>query len=68
MLVLWKENYGKSKQKQRYHFANKGPYSQSYGFTNSHVWMLNWKIKKKKKKRLSDKELMLLNCDAGEIY
>ena len=20
-------------------FANKGPYSQSYGFSNSHVWM-----------------------------
>ena len=42
-----------------YHFANKGPYSQSYGFTNSHVWMWNWKIWKKKK-RLSDEELMLL--------
>ena len=21
------------------HFANKGPYSQSYGFSSSHVWM-----------------------------
>ena len=42
MLALWKENYGKSKQcikKQGYHFADKGPYSQSYGFPNSHVWM-----------------------------
>ena len=26
-------------KKQRHHFANKGPYSQSYGFSNSHVWM-----------------------------
>ena len=26
-------------KKQRYHFANKGPYSQSYGFSNSHVQM-----------------------------
>ena len=26
-------------KKQRYHFANKGPYSQSYGFSSSHVWM-----------------------------
>ena len=22
-----------------HHFANKGPYSQSYGFSSSHVWM-----------------------------
>ena len=26
-------------KKQRYYFANKGPYSQSYGFSSSHVWM-----------------------------
>ena len=26
-------------KKQRYHFANKGPYSQSYSFSGSHVWM-----------------------------
>jgi len=25
--------------KQRHHFANKGPYSQSYGFSRSLVWM-----------------------------
>ena len=24
---------------QRYHFAYKGPYSQSYGFSSSHVWI-----------------------------
>ena len=24
---------------QRYHFAYKSPYSQSYGFSSSHVWM-----------------------------
>ena len=28
--------------KSRHHFADKGPYSQSYGFPISHVWM--WKI------------------------
>ena len=28
------------------HFANKGPYSQSYGFSSSHVWIENWTIKK----------------------
>ena len=25
-------------KKQRHHFAKKGPYSQSYGFSSSHVW------------------------------
>ena len=26
-------------KKQRHYFANKGPLSQSYGFSRSHVWM-----------------------------
>ena len=26
-------------KQQRHHFADKGPYSQSYGFSSSHVWM-----------------------------
>ena len=26
-------------KKQRHYFANKGPSSQSYGFSGSHVWM-----------------------------
>ena len=26
-------------KKWRYYFANKGPSSQSYGFSSSHVWM-----------------------------
>ena len=30
---------------KRYHFANKGPYSQSYGFSSSHVWM--WELDQK---------------------
>ena len=25
--------------KQRHYFANKGPSSQSYGFSSNHVWM-----------------------------
>ena len=36
------ESYDKLRQpikKQRHHFANKGPYSQSYGFSISHVQM-----------------------------
>ena len=27
---------------QRYHFVDKGPYSQSYGFSSSHIWM--WEL------------------------
>ena len=29
-------------KKQRHHFASKGPYSQSYGFSSSYVWM--WEL------------------------
>ena len=29
-------------KKQRYHFTDKGPYSQSYSFSSSHVWM--WEL------------------------
>ena len=39
MLAPWKKSYDKSIKKQRHHFANKGPSSQSYGFSSSHVWM-----------------------------
>ena len=38
----WKKSYGQARQhikKQRHHFASKGPSSQSYGFSSSHVWM-----------------------------
>ena len=41
-LAPWKKSYDQPKQhlkKQRHYFANKGPSSQSYGFSNSHVWM-----------------------------
>ena len=41
-LAPWKESYDKPRQlikKQRYHFAYKGPCSQNYGFSSSHVWM-----------------------------
>ena len=46
----------------RHYFANKGPSSQSYGFSSSHVWM--WQLDYKRK--LSAEELMLLNCGVGE--
>ena len=35
MLAPWKKSYDKPRQhikKQRHHFTDKGPYSQSYGF------------------------------------
>ena len=38
----WKKSYDQPRQhikKQRYYFANKGPSSQSCGFSSSHVWM-----------------------------
>ena len=39
-LLLGKKSYDKPRQsvkKQRHHFADKGPYSQNYGFSSSHV-------------------------------
>ena len=33
-------------KKQRHHFVNKGPYSQSYGFSSNRVWMWELDIKK----------------------
>ena len=48
----WKKSYNQPRQrynldnlcikKQRHHFANKGPESQSYGFSSSHVSM--WEL------------------------
>ena len=42
---FWKESYDQPRQhieKQRYYFVNKGPSSQGYVFSNSHVWM--WEL------------------------
>ena len=41
----WKKSYNKPIQcikKLRHYFDNKNPYSQSYGFSSSHVWM--WEL------------------------
>ena len=46
-------------KKQRHNFANKGPSSQSYGFSCSHV-------RRGPSRRLNAKELMLLSCGVGE--
>ena len=45
MLTPWKKCYNQPRQHvemQRHYFANKGPSSQSYGFSSSHIWM--WEL------------------------
>ena len=42
MLAPWKKSYDQPRQhikKQRHYFADKGPSSQSYGFSSGNVWM-----------------------------
>ena len=42
MLTPWKKSYDQPRQhikKQKHHFVERDPYSQSYGFSSSHVWM-----------------------------
>ena len=49
MLIPWEESYDQPRQhikKQRDYFVNKGPSSQGYGFSSSHVWM--WELDHKK--------------------
>ena len=44
-LAPWKKSYDQPRQhikKWRHHFADKGPSSQIYGFSSSHVWM--WEL------------------------
>ena len=41
-LTPWKESYDQPRkhiEKQRHYFAKKGPSSQGYDFSSSHVWM-----------------------------
>ena len=43
MLAPWKKSYDQPRQhikRQRHYFANKGLSSQGYGFSSSHVWMV----------------------------
>ena len=47
MLAPWKKSYDKPRQdikNQRYYFSDKGPYSQSYGFSShERMWQLDHK-------------------------
>ena len=59
-LTPWKESYDQLRQhikKQRYYFANKGPSSQSYGFSRSHYGCASWTIKKAECWRIDALEL-----------
>ena len=41
-LLPWKESYDQPRQhikKLRHYFTKKGPSSQSYSFSSSHIWM-----------------------------
>ena len=48
MVAPWMKSYGKPSwhiKKLRHHFANKGLYSQNYGFSSSHIW--TWELDNK---------------------
>ena len=60
MLAPWKESYDKTWQrikKQRHCFSDKALYSQSYGFSSSHVPVWELKHKKAKCRRIDAFEL-----------
>ena len=60
MLAPWKKSYDQPRQhikKPRHYFANKGPSSQGYGFSSSHVWM--WEL---------DHKVERWRIDASELW
>ena len=90
MLVYWKKkkkNNGKPRRcikKQIHLFANKGPYSQNYGFPSSHAWMWEfdhkegWELKhwcfwtmvleKTLESRLDSKEIKPVNLKGNQLW
>ena len=83
----WKKSYDKPRQrikKQRHCFANKGPSSQSYSFSSSHVWMWeldhkeswaekNWcsstvMLEKTLESPLDCKEIQLVNAKGNQSW
>ena len=61
MLIPWKKSYDQPRQhpkKQRHDFASKGPSSQSFVFSSSHVWL--W--------QLDYKESWVLKIDVFELW
>ena len=71
-------------KKQRHHFANEGPYSQSYGFSSVLVWMWeldrkegwvpkNWcfwmvVLKKTLESPLDNKDIKLVNPEGNQLW
>ena len=76
MLIPWKKSYDKPRQcikTQRHHFADKGVYSQSYGFSGSHVqiWDLDhkegWALKNRCFKIVVLEKILESSLDCKEI-
>ena len=64
MLAPWKASYDKPRQcikKQRHHFADKGSYNQSYGFSIVMYRCESWTINKAECRRIDAFE-----CGVGE--
>ena len=60
MLTPWKESYDQPRQhikKQRHYFANKGPFSQGYGFPVIMYGFESWTVKKAEHRRIDAFEL-----------
>ena len=60
----WKKSYDQPRQhikKQRHHFADKGPCSQTVVFPQSNCGCEGWTIKKAEHQRID-----AFNCGAGE--
>ena len=85
-LPPWKKSWDQPRQhikKQRHYFASKGPSSQSYGFSISHVWMWeldheescapnNWcfwtvVLEKTPESRLDSKETKPVNTEGSQF-
>ena len=85
-LAPWKKSYDRPRQhikKQRHHFSGKGLYSQSCGFSSSHVWIWepdhkegwvpkNWRfwivvLEKTLQSPLDSKEIQPVNPEEKEI-
>ena len=59
-LAPWKKSYDQPRQhikKQRHYFSDKGPSSQSYGFSSSHVLMWELDYKETQRQRIDSFEL-----------
>ena len=46
-LLLGRNQSRQHIKKQRHYLVNKGPSSQGYGFSSTHVWMLEWDYKER---------------------